>query len=541
MRGSPFKQSQAHFSVGCQPSSSMFIELSDHNPGMNQLTFGENVQNTSASVSRKRGRAHVFPLADSSNVPSNGTSADPSPNPKSRKQVKIHSSASFKGDANSSRKMRRSSVTGHDRSNMGSPRGKRTNTGTQDYIPGGKHAEHSDAICPQKKGKSKSRRSLTPSVPYEPPVEQFTPPRSVVRSGIVSPAPFMTRRDKPMSSGFRRKQSLEPKVVKVKVERLTSPFPLPPLDLSRPVPPPSPTDDPLLLMDEHATSPSDISMNDPVKENFFPDRSSVSHASPSQSETSPSTPFVIADSPSSNGISEALNVPRSNNSSLEIFGGAAHPRFSLPYNSPGTTEFDVFSSDNEETKDELGEAEGEFTGRFKFYKTPIKDDPPSSATKMRRESWGRPISPFPRKLLFSLPSDEEHEGENDLSHQEESPPSPSDGRGKHVPSHPDSLLRRYVPDKGDVDSGHFVGALEMQQSGASDLDRSLAITFSNKSPSRSCGSRIIEGDFDASSSDGELDSRIVEVSSSDPRAAARAAAILKLVRILVLLNLVYSF
>ena len=43
------------------------------------------------------------------------------------------------------------------------------------------------------------------------------------------------------------------------------------------------------------------------------------------------------------------------------------------------------------------EQEGEYTGKFRVVHVPTKVDPPTSGTRGRIESWGRPISPFPRR------------------------------------------------------------------------------------------------------------------------------------------------
>lgn len=211
------------------------------------------------------------------------------------------------------------------------------------------------------------------------------------------------------------KVSTERKVV-VKLERSMSPFPLPPIDLTRPPPPPSPTDDPLLLLETPITAkPSEDMIDDTIGDNIFDDTTSNAK--------------------------------------------------------------DIFDSDDQ--SEEVGEAEGEFTGRFKFYKTPVKDDPPSSLTKRRRESWGRPISPHPRKIDQSW-------GDSD---QEDSDSSPLDS--------------------------HLIFGLN-----ASQRDRPCVVEQAE------CH-MVVDGH--SISEDEYVLPGVVEVSSDDPRAAARAAAILKLV------------
>ncbi|GJJ10559.1 hypothetical protein Clacol_004786 [Clathrus columnatus] len=270
------------------------------------------------------------------------------------------------------------------------------------------------------RSRGSSRRSTTPDVRYEPPSEKFTPPRNVVLD-ISSVKSTKTRLSTPV--GLSRINA-ERKIV-VKRERSMSPFPLPPVDLTKPPPPPSPTDDPLLLMEFPLTAKRLNNLID-VDDNMFDD--STSNA-------------VTFD----------------------------------PNQSAGT---DIFHSDDE--MEEVGEAEGEFTGRFKYYKTPVKDDPPSSATKLRRDSWGRPISPHPRKMDQSWgDSDEEDDGSNPLA------------------SSPDESLETNPPDKL-FDSGEI----------------NEDVPMNNEEPTAFDDEFILPG--------------IVEVSSNDPRAAARAAAILKL-------------
>lgn len=271
--------------------------------------------------------------------------------------------------------------------------------------------------------RNSSRRSVTPSVKYEPPSEEFTPPRKVVLqvSSAQTTRSTRGRLSTPVgSSGV----SAERKVV-VKLERSMSPFPLPPVDLTKPPPPPSPTDDPLLLLETPATTkPSSDTIDATMDDNIFDD--------------STSNPVSF------------------------------NPDLSL--------RTDVFDSDDQ--SDDAGEAEGEFTGRFKFYKTPVKDDPPSSTTKRRRDSWGRPVSPHPRKMNQSWGDSDEED-----------------------------------PDFSPMDTG-------------------LNLNFS---PPKQVEPLIMEpqihvGDGDEATDPEYVLPGVVEVSSDDPRAAARAAAILKLVR-----------
>ncbi|KAJ7201638.1 hypothetical protein GGX14DRAFT_464486 [Mycena pura] len=100
---------------------------------------------------------------------------------------------------------------------------------------------------------SSSRRSLTP---YEPPLDIFIPPREVVlQTPVQKPrAPPATKRTKQATPQLRARTATPLRVVVQSVKKE-----LPPIDLTRPMTPPSPTDDPLLLV----ASSSPIKRNRP--------------------------------------------------------------------------------------------------------------------------------------------------------------------------------------------------------------------------------------------------------------------------------------
>jgi hypothetical protein len=55
------------------------------------------------------------------------------------------------------------------------------------------------------------------------------------------------------------------------------------------------------------------------------------------------------------------------------------------------------------------EGEGEYTGKWRMLTVRTKLDPPSSATRERMEEWGRPITPFPKRIAkLDLLEEEEH-------------------------------------------------------------------------------------------------------------------------------------
>jgi hypothetical protein len=192
-------------------------------------------------------------------------------------------------------------------------------------------------------------RSSTPAPPYEPPAEQFTPPREVIR-------------DSPRVS----KSSKRKKILKIVIKKEP-----PEIDLSRP-PPPSPTDDPLLLRGRLRPPRPPIPTNA---------RETPQIGSSPDKPTSPlnrsALDFPLPGIPSDVEDNEDPTVPE-------------QPVF----NFAGAVDDPCSSSD-----EGVSEQEGEFTGKFRVVSVPTKADPPTSATRERIEQWGRPLSPFPRVIV----------------------------------------------------------------------------------------------------------------------------------------------
>ena len=94
------------------------------------------------------------------------------------------------------------------------------------------------SFSPEKKERratlGKARRSATPIPPYEPPPDIFTPPRQV----FINPPATSTVRSSRRKAGPKNKKPLK---IVIKQE-------MPDIDLTLPMPPPSPSDDPLLLV-----------------------------------------------------------------------------------------------------------------------------------------------------------------------------------------------------------------------------------------------------------------------------------------------------
>ncbi|KAJ7054492.1 hypothetical protein C8F01DRAFT_1163555 [Mycena amicta] len=84
--------------------------------------------------------------------------------------------------------------------------------------------------------KTNSRRSVTP---YEPPTDVFTPPQEIIRQ---TPVQALKARQRTTTPQTRTRTPLRV-VVQTSIKKE-----MPAIDLSRPIDPPSPTDDPLLLL-----------------------------------------------------------------------------------------------------------------------------------------------------------------------------------------------------------------------------------------------------------------------------------------------------
>ena len=228
--------------------------------------------------------------------------------------------------------------------------------------------ERADYILPvpshTRRHLSAQARSSTPVPSYEPPPERFTPPREVFRS---SPR---------VSKSSKRKKILD---ITIKKEP-------PEIDLSR-LPPPSPTDDPLLL---HGRAP---------------------RPRPSVPTNARETPLLESTPPRPGKQLSPLNpcaldfslpgIP-SDVDDYEDIDSLEQPVFNLAADG----EDSCSSSDGGSS-----EQEGEYTGKFHVMQVPTKADPPTSGTRERIEQWGRPISPFPRR--GSPIPEHEHEEDND--------------------------------------------------------------------------------------------------------------------------------
>ncbi|TFY83797.1 hypothetical protein EWM64_g206 [Hericium alpestre] len=220
-------------------------------------------------------------------------------------------------------------------------------------------------------------RSSTPVPVYEPPTERFTPPREVV----LTPSPRVSKSSKRKSVGKAPRLKL---VIKKE---------LPEIDLSKPAPPPSPTDDPLLLHGRPRTSKT------PAKARVTPPLAS----SPPERAMPPPPPRHLDFSvPASDDLPRyeepQPEVAEEHNDLPDDQDELPDPGPVFDFSNAGGADDGWSSSDNEpEPEPDAFDGTGEFTGKFRMMSVPTKVDPPTSATRERIESWGRPISPFPKK------------------------------------------------------------------------------------------------------------------------------------------------
>ncbi|KAG2034013.1 hypothetical protein BDR03DRAFT_1094009 [Suillus americanus] len=127
-----------------------------------------------------------------------------------------------------------------------------------------------------------------------------------------------------------------------------------------------------------------------------------------------------------------------------------------------------------------------------MFQVPTKADPPTSGTKARMEEWGRPVSPFPyeARLDRSLPDPEDME---------------------------------VADSENEVTEGNILDALDFESVFEDIVEVPPASDLSSDSPT-SDRIRVEESE----DSDADVESNVVRITGSDPKAAARAAAILKL-------------
>ncbi|KAJ4500771.1 hypothetical protein C8R41DRAFT_977247 [Lentinula lateritia] len=372
--------------------------------------------------SRKFNRAHVRTVSNQSDTSIQTT---PSPTQGSRiatstltEQELLPLPSSLTGhsvQATPSRKRRQSKL-------MRSPH---TFNPNADYIPPFRTDSDEESINVEndqlrwpytKKAVRIGRRSVTPATipPYEPPPVVFTPPREVVHSPVTSTT--KSKRKVGKSKGLRLD-------LHIKSEP-------PDIDyLNAPMPPPSPTDDPLLLSGppEGSCTPSrsrtmrnasvsaDFAQNIRKQPSFALEEESLPPSSPPAQEDSSSPSQATYHWPNTGVVQED---DRSTDSmELDMQPHEYAEMEGIPYFGFGLEGFAVASAGAWSDSDEEGpphtpvretgvidEGIGEFTGHWRMTQVPTKADPPSSTTRTRMDDWGRPKSPYPYRRPSSSSS-----------------------------------------------------------------------------------------------------------------------------------------
>ena len=277
-------------------------------------------------------------------------------------------------------------------------------------------------------GAKSSRRHVTPIPPYEPPSDVFTPPREVFLTPVLTKAMGKSSKRKTMPSASGSKSAKGKKKASTLMIVTTVKQELPDIDLSLPMPPPSPTDDPLLLLgssefDPEPTPPRTREMSVQAQA----EREVDGYLPPSSPE-----PLLTVDDVEAvkvfNWNRNGNTVPETStdDSIMQLDpddAGISPVRLFDLNDLPPSSDCGWSDSDNEELAVTPGgiegadEGEGEYTGRWRTILVRTKQDPPSSATRGRMEEWGRPISPFPKKVTKLAFLEEEEEGCQEMDHQ----------------------------------------------------------------------------------------------------------------------------
>ncbi|KDR68464.1 hypothetical protein GALMADRAFT_283159 [Galerina marginata CBS 339.88] len=288
-----------------------------------------------------------------------------------------------------------------------------------------------------------SRRSATPIPHYEPPTDVFTPPRVV----YMSPAPRTETRGKTRTPTTTAKAKKGKGKTNLRVVTTQVKQELPDdIDLAAPMPPPSPSDDPLLL----SGPPEPPVESSPLRRVVRRREASVQVEVESFNDVlPPSSPEPPLDSEDVQAV-HAFDWDREADGSMETEDSMMRlddPHdaeiepvrlFDLEDMQVGSGDAGLWSdSDDDEVvqnqgkpkdkeQDDVVEGEGEFTGRWRMMKIRTKQDPPSSSTRGRMELWGRPISPFPKVKKLTFLGEEDEEIAQEASSVDEVPQEPEE-------------------------------------------------------------------------------------------------------------------
>jgi hypothetical protein len=212
----------------------------------------------------------------------------------------------------------------------------------------------------------------------------------------------------------------------------------------------------------------------------------------------------------------------------------------------------AWSDSDDDALNLKGEFTGEFTGRYTLLKVPTKADPPPRVT-----TWGRPVSPFPYSEIMERSFAEGGEDvpeamdvgedvdtwevatEPPLSEAEASPP-PSDSEDEFAALDDDlplfdldaesTVVRPLVEPREECPNSDRTSLEEEEEEEEAQIYRELSVMVDDD-PNTLDSSEVVHVMEDGSSDveDDVEGEDIIKITSDDPKAAARAAAILKLV------------
>lgn len=396
-----------------------------------------------------------------------------------------------------------------------------------------RNGENAPPPSPTLAVRTRRSRSATPIPPYEPPTDIFTPPREV----LVSPTIRVSKSSK-RKSVQKKKRSPPPLAVKLE---------MPDIDLTAPMPPPSPGDDPLLLT---GPSSSPTRPRGPAfsEADLLTVQKDVATAAPVRRTTSP-TPLAFVkklrfdDLPPSSPPQVTVSSPTLDDQ-MPLFDWSDSDTDDLP----------ILSEPVSEPQD----GQGDYTGKWKDVFIRTKADPPPIASK--EDKWPFPLSlekapPFalahreddddqvnagPDPFDFSSIPDHEPArqvspelGQVELVGQEDQPAaaheqSPEPAPVDHDFQHPDEERHSSEERASEHASDEERHSSEERVSEhASDQGLPSPEPPSEDHPRQTESPAVNAEDDDNSSSDADDEPDIVKITSADPRAAARAAAILK--------------
>ena len=358
----------------------------------------------------------------------------------------------------------------------------------------------------------------------------------------VMAAPAFTSKRKSRSKAHARPGSI--KIIPVKKE-------LPDIDLSVPMPPPSPTDDPILLSGPFGPPASTPSRPQRSASVLTTTESIQTDVPVPESEDLPYYDWRSNTRPDNFNSSDSQSLMDVHPSDADV-PLVELPAFNLDDLPPSS---DAWSDSDDDVLNELGigpeaieEGEGEYTGKWRTLLVKTKQDPPSSITRARMEQWGRPVSPFPEEAKsFQIINEEEEPADGgfplvlDLDQQDEI--DEEEVRRISVePEGEDDVPQSMLSNLQTSGRNEVSNAPSDEECSQPDATNPIPLVLHDtnwtshrhlESDSRvrheleTVNNDMADDASDDNSSDQEAESSFVKITSADPRAAARAAAILK--------------